>query len=86
MLSIQFLGAFCVPGVVDAKADGAQTQSPPSKALPSGGRRTGQSAVRPLKQEGVSDDRGEGQKILPEGSDKPLWAGSPAASVNSKHL
>ena len=38
MLSIQFLGAFRVPGVVDAKADGAQTQSPPSKALPSGGR------------------------------------------------
>lgn len=38
MLSIQLLGAFRVPGMVDTKADGAQTQSPPSKALPSGGR------------------------------------------------
>ena len=38
MLSIQVLGAFCVPGMVDTKADGAQTQRPPSKALPSGGR------------------------------------------------
>ena len=38
MLSIQVLGAFRVPGVMDTKADGAQTQRPPSKALPSSGR------------------------------------------------
>lgn len=56
-----------MPGMVDTKADGAQTQSPPRKPCRLVGEMDGQSAMCPVKQEGVLDDRGEGQKMLPEG-------------------
>lgn len=86
MLSIQLLGAFRARHGGHQGLTGTDPE-PTSKALPSGWERwTGQSAMRPVKQEGVLDDRGGTEDATREGVTQATWAGSPSASGKQQAL